>query len=110
MATTALPPVQVRTCSAVASAREVGFDSGRMIGASLPASMVVTTSSVKRPGTPVTPMSTDGLALAITSTSVMFDGSATVQPSTALRGWARGSWKLSRSSMSPVSRPTRSTM
>ena len=88
VATRAAPSVQRITSAGSASAWEVGLESGMITGISQPACMVRTTSSVKIPGRPHTPISTVGLTRRIVSTS-----SWPSQPSVDAASWARRRWK-----------------
>ena len=69
--TSARPSVHsIRSCG-LASARDVGLDSGKMIGRSVCWAIWRTIASVKAPACIETPISVVGLALTITSSSPM---------------------------------------
>ena len=68
VATMARPSVQRRMSTGVASAAEVGFESGRTIGRSVAAAMARRTGSPNVPPTPVVPTRTVGRTRSIVST------------------------------------------
>src|SRR6185436_7163588 len=67
LAKIALPPDQAYACSAVHSARDVGFDSAKTTGRELISPKRAITGWVNVPGAPVAPISTCGLIAAIAS-------------------------------------------
>ena len=71
MATIARPSLQAIMSAGAASIREVGFDRGKTIGRAVAAAISRTTSSLKRPGWPETPMRIVGLARRTTSSNEM---------------------------------------
>src|SRR5512140_2353816 len=88
VATSARPRDHLRISSGGASAFEVGFDSGKMIGQGQCADISRTISSVNVPGWVDVPISMVGCALNTTSLRVIFSGLASFHPVKALRGRA----------------------
>ena len=77
VATRARPSVQRRTSTGVASETEVGFESGRTMGRSVPAAIARRTASSNVPPTPVVPTRTVGRTRSIVSTR---PGNSVVKP------------------------------
>ena len=77
VATIARPSDQRRTSAGVASAADVGLDSGRTTGRAVPAAAARMTASVNVPPTPVVPIRTVGRTRSTVSTSV---GNSVVKP------------------------------
>src|SRR5271157_3031948 len=96
---TARPPLQASTSSGVASAREVGFESGKMTGRLLNSAIARTTGSENAPAWPETPIRTVGLALRTTSSKPILSGWSSVQPSVADFSWRNGCWNEAMPSM-----------
>ncbi len=77
----------------VASARLVGFDSGKMIGRSQYSAISLTIASVKAPPFVEVPSRIVGRTLRMTSARVMWRGSATSQPATSSGERAHGFYR-----------------
>ncbi|MNH08888.1 hypothetical protein D3C79_683260 [compost metagenome] len=108
VATSTWPSVQRMRSAGVASTREVGLESGKMMGREQCLCMVLTTSSVNRPGWPETPIRMSGRPCSITSSREMLSptGHSLIRSS----GWESLRWKSSWLGILSVMRPKRSTM
>ena len=71
VAITARPPVHARRSEGVASAREVGLDSGMITGRGTAPAIARTAASVNAPGWPETPIKIVGRAFVMTSSSAI---------------------------------------
>ena len=103
MVISALPLDHCTTSAGIASMREVGLDSGKIIGRSQDAVIASTTSWVNAPNTVEEPSRMVGDASLIASTNPTRSPAATPEP--LVRFFAYGTWKSRRSSMSSNSRP-----
>src|SRR5215472_9461445 len=92
VATRALPLDQGMMSAGMASMREVGLDSGRMIGRSTLADMASTTSRVNAPCTVDVPSRMVGPTLRTVSSSEMVPLGPAAQPETSSALRAYGFW------------------
>ena len=72
VATSARPPVQSKTSPGVASQLDVGFESGKTMGAAVAAAIVRRAVSVKAPATPLVPSKMVGATLLTTSSRLKY--------------------------------------
>ena len=87
------PPVHSMMSEGIASAREIGFDSGMMIGRSQCRAISLTMFSLKAPCWAEVPMRMVGLTLRTTSLSSYFPGASVCHPDNSEADRAKGSWK-----------------
>lgn len=89
VATRALPFDQAMTSAGIASMRDVGFDSGKMIGRSVPADMASMTSCVNAPWAVEVPIRIVGFTFLTVPASVI---GRPPHPDTSAAGRAYGCW------------------
>ena len=90
----------------VASAREVGLDSGKITGRRLFSAMARTICSENEPGCPDTPIKVVGFALRTTSSNVTRPGCSTGHDATASRSCRNGRWNAVIPFMPSTSSPS----